>query len=169
MHLSTVHPIQLPPKKQSIVPTGIGVQFPKNTFGLLKGRSGLAAKGIDVLGGVIDPDYQGEIKFILYNGSDTVLTVESGERVGQLLVLPLLTPNVSQGQPPSELTKRGMQGFGSTDGWKPGAKVWVTHPPNAAPRAAEVVAQGPTATLIVMYPGNKQLYHVPKNSVSLRE
>ena len=89
--------------------------------------------------------------------------------MGQLLVLPLLTPNVSHGQPPTELTKRKMQRFGSTDGWKPRAKVWVTHPSNAAPRAAKVVAQGPTTTLIVMYPGNEQLYHVPKNSVSLRE
>ncbi|XP_078509835.1 uncharacterized protein LOC144769555 [Lissotriton helveticus] len=62
-----------------LIETGIGVQIPVGHFGLIAPRSGLALKGIQVLAGVIDSDYQGEIKIILLNSGDLGLTVQPGD------------------------------------------------------------------------------------------
>lgn len=94
--------------------TGIAVAVPYGHVGLIKPRSGLAARhGIDTLAGVIDHGYTGEVQVLLTTHSDTSRWIKAGERVAQLLVIPIAyaTPQVVDALPGSA---RGTGGFGST-------------------------------------------------------
>jgi dUTP pyrophosphatase len=76
----------------SLVGTGLKINLPKGTEGQVRSRSGLAAKhGISVLNspGTIDEDYQGEIKVILHNASNSTFSVEKGDRIAQLVIAPV--------------------------------------------------------------------------------
>jgi dUTP pyrophosphatase len=79
-----------------LVGTGMRVTLPKGTVGLLKSRSGLAAKHeIEVGAGVIDEDYRGEVKVLLRNHSpSTPFTFARNDRIAQLLVLPVAYPSL---------------------------------------------------------------------------
>lgn len=99
---------------QNTVPTGIAVKIPDGYYGRVAPRSGLAAKqGIDVLAGVIDPDYRGEIKVILYNHGSAPMWIEPGDRVAQLIIEAVATPEVEQVED-LDATERGEGGLGST-------------------------------------------------------
>ncbi|NTW15436.1 MAG: dUTP diphosphatase [Candidatus Moranbacteria bacterium] len=104
----------LSPGERRIVPTGVAIAIPEGYVGLIMDRSGLAAKhGITNLGGVIDSGYRGEWKVIMLNTSDEPYEVASGERIAQMLVVPIALPEVCE---VSELdaTIRGEGHFGST-------------------------------------------------------
>lgn len=97
------------------VPTGVAIELPKGTAGLLFARSGLASKkGLAPANkvGVIDSDYRGEILVALHNHSKKDYELQSGERIAQLLITPYIKANFIE----EELsdTKRGSGGFGST-------------------------------------------------------
>jgi len=93
--------------------TGISMSIPDNTVGFIKPRSGWAAKHkIDVLGGVIDADYTGEIKVILFNHSFKDLYVSPGDRIAQLVVLEIETRAIEVDR--INETERGSDGFGSS-------------------------------------------------------
>ena len=110
-------PITLAPGQLAIVPTGIAIALPDNSCAaFLYARSGLGVKhGICLSNGVgvIDSDYRGEICAGLCNVSDKPYTIEPDERVCQMVIAPVLTPDVVE---VSELddTDRGEGGFGST-------------------------------------------------------
>lgn len=110
-------PITLAPGQLAIVPTGIAIALPNNSCAaFLYARSGLGVKhGICLSNGVgvIDSDYRGEICAGLCNVSDKPYTIEPDERVCQMVIAPVLTPDVVE---VSELddTDRGEGGFGST-------------------------------------------------------
>lgn len=96
--------------------TGIAVAVPPGTYGRIAPRSGLAARyGIDVLAGVVDPDYTGEILVLLSNFSygGASVTIEKGDRIAQLILERCETPPVVE---LAELpgTERGEGCFGST-------------------------------------------------------
>lgn len=94
--------------------TGIAVAIPEGYVGYIKPRSGLALRsGIDVLGGVIDSGYRGEIRVILLNTSDTDYLFAPGDRIAQLVVQPVAEPAYTEVYelPASE---RATGGFGST-------------------------------------------------------
>ena len=95
--------------------TGIAMQIPEGYVGLVYARSGLACKsGLAPANkvGVIDSDYRGEIKVVLYNHSNEPRTVASGERIAQLVVAPFIRCEFEEGEIDS--TQRGEGGFGST-------------------------------------------------------
>ena len=95
--------------------TGIAMQIPEGYVGLVYARSGLACKsGLAPANkvGVIDSDYRGEIKVVLYNHSKEPRTVASGERIAQLVVAPFIRCSFEEGEIDS--TQRGEGGFGST-------------------------------------------------------
>lgn len=110
-------PLTVPPAGRASVPTGIAIGLPsRETVGLVFARSGLAVKhGLALSNGVgvIDSDYRGEIKVGLVNLSDTAYTIQPGERIAQLVVMPVLLPVLEEAET-LEDTDRGAGGFGST-------------------------------------------------------
>ena len=96
------------------VPTGLRFAIPEGFVGLVRDRSGLAAKhGIHCLAGVIDSGYRGEVKVVVQNLGDQPFTVEKGMRIAQLLVLPVAAAELVRVQNLEE-SSRGEGGFGST-------------------------------------------------------
>ena len=110
-------PIELKAGDRVMVPTGIAIALPDaNQVALIFARSGLAVKkGINLSNsvGVIDSDYRGEIQVGLINQSKETYTLEAGERIAQLVVMPVCLPEVVQVDELDD-TERGEGGFGST-------------------------------------------------------
>lgn len=109
-------PVTIAPGETVFIPTGLAVQIPSGCAGLVHARSGLASKrGLAPANkvGVIDSDYRGEVTVALHNHGKNEQTISSGERIAQMLIMPVFTP-------PYELTdllddtERGSGGFGST-------------------------------------------------------
>src|SRR6056300_2084323 len=104
----------IPRGTRMIVNTGIAIVIPKNCYGRVAPRSGLAVKhGIQVGAGVVDPDYMGEVKVVLFNHGDKDFEVKKGDRVAQLILERCETPEVEE-VGTVEDTERGAGGFGST-------------------------------------------------------
>ena len=101
------------PKTREVVPTDLKIELPRNSYGQIAPRSGLALKGLDIGAGVIDQDYRGNLKVLLINNRTTRYEVREGERVAQLLVKPILNPTIEMVEELTEST-RGDRGFGST-------------------------------------------------------
>ena len=113
--LTTVEGIVLPAGKRHLVRTGLELAIPPNHYGRVAPRSGLAVKaGIDVMAGVIDEDYRGEVGVVLVNLGDEPVTINVGDRIAQLLVEKIGTPDVVEVFSPLDATERGTNGFGST-------------------------------------------------------
>lgn len=70
----------------TLIPLGLAFELPPGCYGRIAPRSSLAMKGVDVAGGVVDADYRGEVKAILVNHGSEVLLVNSGDRIGQLML-----------------------------------------------------------------------------------
>ena len=99
---------------RTIVGTGIGIHVPNGTYGRVAPRSGLAVKkGIDVGAGVIDEDYTGEVKILLFNFGDSVYEGKKGDRIAQLIIERIETPEIIEVSKLGD-TSRGTGGFGST-------------------------------------------------------
>lgn len=99
---------------RKMIDTGIAIKTPDGYYSRIAPRSGLAVKnGIDVLAGVVDSDYTGNVKVVLQNLTDTPFIVEKGDRIAQLIVQPYASPQVKVVSSLSE-TERGHGGFGST-------------------------------------------------------
>ena len=96
-----------------VVKTGIALALPAGHVGLVADRSSLGKKGIKTAGGVIDAGYRGEIHIVLWNISPESIQLKRGERIAQLLILPVATPAVQEVSSLNE-TSRGVNGFGST-------------------------------------------------------
>lgn len=108
--------VTIAPGETAFIPTGIAVEIPQGYVGLVYARSGLACKrGLAPANkvGVVDSDYRGEILVVLHNHGSAAQTICSGERVAQLLVTPVLTPEYSWVDCLTE-TERNTSGFGST-------------------------------------------------------
>jgi dUTP pyrophosphatase len=106
----------LEPGEWAMVPTGVAVAIPEGHAGLVAPRSGLAARhGISVVNGpgVIDSGYRGELKVILINHGTTALHLNRGDRVAQLLVVPIALPEMVEVDELPDST-RGAGGFGSS-------------------------------------------------------
>lgn len=107
--------VSIPPNERRLVSTGIALAIPHGYVGVLKSRSSMAwKKTLDVEAGVIDSDYRGEVKVLLHNAHPSAeRVVTSGERVAQMLVLPVPHLVVAECTCLSP-TDRGHGGFGST-------------------------------------------------------
>ena len=104
------------PHETKFVHTGLAVEIPEGYAGLVYARSGLAAKrGLAPANkvGVIDADYRGEVMVALHNHSTQPQTIQSGERIAQLVITPFLKAEYFESETLSE-TVRGTGGFGST-------------------------------------------------------
>ena len=109
-------PLTIPAGKFAMVPTGLFFEISEGYEVQVRPRSGLAAKnGVTVLNtpGTIDSDYRGEIKVILINLGSTDFTINSGDRIAQMIVAPVTQAKFEITDSLSE-TERGTGGFGST-------------------------------------------------------
>lgn len=109
-------PLTVAPGQSALVPTGMSFAIPAGYEIQVRPRSGLALKhSVTVLNtpGTIDSDYRGEVKIILINHGTEPFIIESGMRIAQLVLAPVLRANFIRA---AELatTQRGMGGFGHT-------------------------------------------------------
>lgn len=96
-----------------VIDTGVHVQIPVGHVGMLKSKSGLNVKH-DIVGeGVIDSGYTGSIRVKLYNHGAESYMIECGDKISQLVILPIITPELELVTELEE-TDRGNKGFGST-------------------------------------------------------
>ena len=108
--------VTIEPGKTAFIPTGIAMEVPRGCAGLIYARSGLACKrGLAPANkvGVVDSDYRGEIRVALHNHGDMAQTIGHGERIAQMVITPVLTPNYEVVSDLND-TQRGVGGFGST-------------------------------------------------------
>ena len=117
LHACVDAAMTLRPGGRAVIPTGIAIALPSADYvALVFARSGLGIKHGVVPGncvGVIDSDYRGEIMVGLYNSGESEYTVQPGDRIAQLAVVPVVRAELEQTDELDE-TGRGVGGFGST-------------------------------------------------------
>jgi dUTP pyrophosphatase len=109
--------LTVPARGKAVIPTGLAMAIPIGNYGRIAPRSGLAAKNfIDVGAGVIDSDYRGEVKVLLFNFSEVDFKVSPGDRVAQLIIEKYTRTEIEEVADGGDLdsTERGEGGFGST-------------------------------------------------------
>ncbi|TVQ85774.1 MAG: dUTP diphosphatase [Bacteroidetes bacterium] len=109
-------PVLLKPLERALIPTGLYIELPPGYEAQVRPRSGLAAKhGITVLNspGTVDADYRGEVKVILVNLSNDEFTIQSGDRIAQMIISKHERAGLLQSDSLNE-TSRGAGGFGHT-------------------------------------------------------
>jgi dUTP pyrophosphatase len=108
-----IRAITLKPGERFLFQTGVACAIPENWCGQIWPRSGWAVKdGRDKMAGMIDPDYRGEVCALLINHGQRSVTIEPGERIAQMVVVPYM----AESKEVTELSEtiRGKGGFGST-------------------------------------------------------
>ena len=107
--------VTIQPHTTCVIGTGLSFELPDNTFAAIFARSGLATKsGLAPANkvGVCDSDYRGEYKVPLHNHSNIPATVNHGDRIAQMVVMPFIPIELEEGK--LSETARGAGGFGST-------------------------------------------------------
>ena len=114
LDVCAIEEMRIGAKQRGMARTGLAVAIPPGFYGRVAPRSGLAVKnGLDVLAGVIDADYRGEICVVLYNTGDETIELPAGSKICQLIVEQIITPAAEWATDLDE-TARGAGGFGST-------------------------------------------------------
>lgn len=114
LDIRTPSPVHIPRGGYAIVNTGVHVELPQGTCGILKSKSGLSALFcLHTVDGVIDEGYTGEIVAKLHNGGTGDIYLDAGDKVTQLVIVPVVKP-VLQVVDKLDETERGAAGFGST-------------------------------------------------------
>jgi dUTP pyrophosphatase len=103
------------PKERRLIKTGLSVEIPSGFYGRIAPRSGLAYKsGIDVLAGVIDSDYRGDIGVILYNTDKNIdFEIKKGDRIAQIIFEACYTATLNNVENLDNTLRQG-GGYGST-------------------------------------------------------
>lgn len=106
----------IPAQGQGLVSTDISIIVPIGTYGRVAPRSGLAVKhGISTGAGVIDADYRGEVKVVLFNHSTKDFEIKAGDRIAQLVLERIVNADIEEiSEDQLTATDRGEGGFGST-------------------------------------------------------
>ena len=114
--LYTLDGAEIPAGGTAWLGTGIALEIPEGYVGLIFARSSLGTKrGLAPANkvGVVDSDYRGEIRVVLHNHSNEAQTVDAGERIAQMVIIPYLPVNYIEADELDD-TDRGEKGFGST-------------------------------------------------------
>ena len=101
------------PENSVVIDTGVHVEIPAGYVGMIKSKSGLNVKHGIISEGVIDSGYTGSICVKLYNLGNEIVHIEKGQKISQLVIMPIITP-VPVLVDSLEETERGTGGFGST-------------------------------------------------------
>ena len=113
MDLFTREDLLIPARGGAVCDTGVRVEIPAGYVGFIKSKSGLNVKRNVVAEGVIDAGYTGPIVVKLYNHGDADQLIRAGEKLTQLVILPIALPELELCESLEE-TERGVGGFGST-------------------------------------------------------
>lgn len=113
LDLYSVVSLVLFPNTPTRIRTGIAMQIPHGFVGQIWDRSGMGARGIGKLAGVIDSDYEGEVVVVLLLAGHEPVRIREGDRIAQLLIVPILPVDVVESWEDRE-SLRGDRGFGST-------------------------------------------------------
>jgi dUTP diphosphatase len=114
LDIYSIEDIVIQPMQRVLARTGLAVAVPLGFYGRIAPRSGLAVKnGLDVLAGVIDSDYRGEVCCALLNTGEEALALPKGSRLCQLIIEQIITP-APEWVDDLDATTRGAAGFGST-------------------------------------------------------
>ncbi|ACO63581.1 deoxyuridine 5'-triphosphate nucleotidohydrolase [Micromonas commoda] len=117
--LASAYDYVVPARGKELVKTDLSIAIPKDTYARIAPRSGLAWKHfIDTGAGVVDYDYRGNVGVILFNHGEKDFEVKKGDRVAQLILERITTPEVLEVED-LDATDRGAGGFGSTGGFQP--------------------------------------------------
>jgi dUTP pyrophosphatase len=113
LDLHVLESVRIPAGQGVKLRTGIALEIPAGCVGMVADRSSLAAKGLKTAGGIIDAGYRGEVHIVLRNLTSEEIGLEAGDRVAQLLLVPILLSPVEEATELSS-TSRAAGGFGST-------------------------------------------------------
>lgn len=111
--------VTIHPKQRTMLKTGIYCEIPEGYFGLLDNRSSTSKLVIDLLCRTIDSDYRGNIRVVYVNNGENPVVVRRGEKLAQMILIPVFQPNLNKLIDLSELntnTIRSDNGFGHTGG-----------------------------------------------------
>lgn len=98
------------PNEVKTIPLGFGLELPDGYAGFIFPRTGWSSKGITCELPPIDSGYKGEINAIVTNGSSSLILLEPGQRIGQLVILPIVIADFIT----EDIQERGTNAFGST-------------------------------------------------------
>ena len=113
--IRTVEDVLLAPGARVCVCTGLQVEIPSGHYGRLASRSGLATSmGLAVGGGVVDRDFTGEIRVLLFNFSNSPIRLRNGDRIAQLILEKISEVGAVEVHSMDRTTVRGSGSFGST-------------------------------------------------------
>ena len=111
-------PLTLEPNAWELVPTGLAIHLADPGFAaMILPRSGLGHKHGIVLGnlvGLIDSDYQGQLMVSVWNRSEVTFTIESMERIAQMVIVPMVQARLNIVDDFGDVSERGARGYGST-------------------------------------------------------
>jgi dUTP pyrophosphatase len=113
LDLHGLEDVELGPAQGKVLRTGVAVAVPAGHVGMIADRSSMAKRGLKVAGGIVDSGYRGEVGVVLWNVSSEPVRLKAGDRIAQLLVLPIAVPEVRAAES-LDGTARGAGGFGST-------------------------------------------------------
>ncbi len=115
LDLSGVEELTIPPQGKALCKTDLRIVLPPGTYGRIAPRSGLAWRNhLVVGGGVIDPDFQGNVKVVLFNLGDEGIKIKKGQRIAQLICEKASFPQVKEVPDIKDPSERGARGFGSS-------------------------------------------------------
>lgn len=105
----------IPSNTHHPISTGIALAIPSGYYGRIASRSGMALRSIvQILGGVVDNDYRGEVKVIMLNSGTSTLDIKRGDRIAQLIIERYVNPIITVVTEFTDNTQRAEKGFGST-------------------------------------------------------
>lgn len=116
LDLHALESIEIPASQGARLRTGIALEIQEGFVGMVADRSSLASRGLKTAGGIIDAGYRGEIQVVMRNLTPEAIRLEAGERIAQLLVIPVALPQIEELPEGEELgqSSRAAGGFGST-------------------------------------------------------
>lgn len=113
--LKTPERVVIHEHQREVIDTGVSVAIPEKYFGMVAEKSGLASKGISIMGGIIDSSYRGHIRVIVQNNTGAPYIFEAGDKIAQLIIIPCIPCQfVKVDELEDGKTDRASNGFGST-------------------------------------------------------
>ena len=114
MDIRSIEYGNIPPHSSHSFHTGVHIKLPENTAGIFMSKSGLNVKHNITSTGLIDEGYDGELIVKLYNHGDTAYEINPGDKITQLIIVPVLYESVEVVDDLEQNSDRGSDGFGST-------------------------------------------------------